>query len=240
MSAQAVGWVFHESPYEGAVFALHLAAADIVNDAHGNELWASVATLAGKARMSERHARRGMSRLVRDGFLEVLSVEPGKVCRYRFLMPDPGHGVTPDMVSPLTNESPDPGHGVTGPLTSGASHTSIPTKENSSSSTQPVVAAEAFDEFWSIYPAKKAKGAARKAWAKAVKSTDPYLIIAGATRYCSDERVLKGYIQNPATWLNGEGWDDEPSPPARSAKSIQTEAVLNGFLTAAATRELNP
>lgn len=238
MSADAVGWAFRNSPYKGAVLALHLAIADVVNDLHGNEMWMSVPKLAGKARMSERHARRGMAQLVRDGYLEPVSEQPGGVSRYRFLMPNPGRHVTPDVVSPLTNEAPDPGHGVTPPLTNGATPTSSLTKENSSSSTQRGSAS--FDEFWSVYPAKKAKGTARKAWAKAVKGTDPDLIVAGAVRYRSDERVLKGYVQNPATWLNGEGWDDEPSPPSRSAKSVQTEAVLNGFVSAASRKQLTP
>lgn len=64
-----------------------------------------------------------------------------------------------------------------------------------------------FDTFWSIYPRKTAKANARKAWASAIKKTDPDLILAAVRRYAgrsSDPR----YVAYPATWLNGERWDD--------------------------------
>jgi hypothetical protein len=109
VSAAATGWVFEHSPYIGAAFALHLALADVANDAHGNELWMSVPTMARKARLSERHVRRGLARMVQDGMLEVVSREAGKSACYRVLTPaDPGHHVTPDSTSPLTGSASTP------------------------------------------------------------------------------------------------------------------------------------
>jgi hypothetical protein len=66
-----------------------------------------------------------------------------------------------------------------------------------------------FDEFWAAYPRKTAKVSARKAWTKAVKSTDPQVILDGLARYrFSDDPQ---YIAHPATWLNGGRWADEPA-----------------------------
>lgn len=67
-------------------------------------------------------------------------------------------------------------------------------------------------KFWSGWPKKTGKAAARKAWAKAVKKAAPFVIIAGAERYrelVTYERREQRFIKDPATWLNGEHWTDE-------------------------------
>lgn len=67
-----------------------------------------------------------------------------------------------------------------------------------------------FLEFWSAYPLKEAKGAARKAFAKAITKTDPATLVSKAKEYHS-ERAREGmrYVKHPATWLNQECWLDE-------------------------------
>lgn len=75
-----------------------------------------------------------------------------------------------------------------------------------------------FDEFWKAYPRKKDKGHGRKAWAKAVKTTDPALIIGAAVafrQWCEAEGTEPEFIPYPATWLNGERWLDERDAPKR-------------------------
>jgi hypothetical protein len=84
-----------------------------------------------------------------------------------------------------------------------------------------------FDEFWKVYPAKKSKIAAKKAWAKAIKVASADQIIAGAMVYRTDARVLAGYVKNPATWLSGGCWDDEPSVPQPQA-ARRSELVEHG------------
>jgi len=79
-------------------------------------------------------------------------------------------------------------------------------------------ASDRFDEFWSAYPRRVGKGAARKAWAKALKNgADPDEVIWGARAYANSPRRAEADIQytaHPATWLNAERWDDEPEPAA--------------------------
>ena len=75
-----------------------------------------------------------------------------------------------------------------------------------------------FTEFWDTVPRKVGKGAARKAWAKAVKKADPQVIIEGMRRYRDDPNREDEFTAHPSSWLNAERWDDDPLP-ARGGKS---------------------
>ena len=66
-----------------------------------------------------------------------------------------------------------------------------------------------FESFWSKYPAKVAKGAAAKAFKKALKSASVDEIMNGLANYCNSRKVAEGIICNPSTWLNQERWNDE-------------------------------
>lgn len=69
-------------------------------------------------------------------------------------------------------------------------------------------------EFWGVYPLKKAKIAARKAWDAAVRNADPREIINAAIRYAQELEASRrqAFTKHPATWLNGGCWDDDPEP----------------------------
>jgi hypothetical protein len=70
-----------------------------------------------------------------------------------------------------------------------------------------------FDEFWSAYPKKKAKEAARKAWVKLKpdetlgKEIIQAVIESAKTKDWKKENGK--YIPYPATYLNGKRWEDE-------------------------------
>ena len=70
-----------------------------------------------------------------------------------------------------------------------------------------------FNTFWEVYPKKKSKGQAEKAFSKL--NPDEQLL---ATILTAIERAKKSvdwqkeegqYIPHPATWLNAKGWEDE-------------------------------
>lgn len=69
-----------------------------------------------------------------------------------------------------------------------------------------------FEKFWSAYPSKVAKDAARKAFAK--RDPDAELVarmLAAIEAQRASVRWTKDggqYIPNPATWLNGGCWQD--------------------------------
>ncbi len=69
-----------------------------------------------------------------------------------------------------------------------------------------------FDAFWAAYPAKVGKGAARKAFAKAIKLTDLETMLAAIATYKARKPDWQNFA-HPSTWLNQERWDDEwPEP----------------------------
>lgn len=71
-----------------------------------------------------------------------------------------------------------------------------------------------FDAWYAAYPRHEAKGQARKAYRTARKKADGETLLAGAKgaaqHYANAE---KRFVPLPATWLNGERWLDDPSPP---------------------------
>ena len=67
-----------------------------------------------------------------------------------------------------------------------------------------------FEQFWSICPRRTAKGNARKAWSKAIKTASPEQIIEGMKVYATATVGTETqYIAHPATWLNAERWLDD-------------------------------
>ena len=70
---------------------------------------------------------------------------------------------------------------------------------------------EQFEAFWRSYPRRVAKGAARKAWDKAIKKTTLENMLKAITEYVA-KKPEKIDFKHPATWLNGECWDDEWEP----------------------------
>ena len=73
-----------------------------------------------------------------------------------------------------------------------------------------------FSDFWAVYPKRRGKPDAEKAWAKLNPSQELFDQICGAIsewRETEDWRKDKGqFIPYPATWLNGRRWEDEAHP----------------------------
>ena len=68
-------------------------------------------------------------------------------------------------------------------------------------------------EFWPVYPRKVGKGQALKAYRHARKQSDCETITAGARRYARERAGEdQQFTRHAATWLNGQGWLDEPAP----------------------------
>ena len=68
-----------------------------------------------------------------------------------------------------------------------------------------------FDEWYAGYPHKVAKAAARRAYFRARRNgVSQEILIAGRDRY-RETKPLEIAWCNPATWLNGERWLDQPA-----------------------------
>jgi biotin operon repressor len=85
-----------------------------------------------------------------------------------------------------------------------------------------------FDSFWESYPKKVDKGAALRAFRRAIKNLDPAVVIAGAKAYAKDPNLPeKQFIKNPATWLNAEAWANGPLPKRKTTDSKALEEWAN-------------
>lgn len=79
-----------------------------------------------------------------------------------------------------------------------------------------------FLTFWKAFPRHRSKRQGQIAWSNAVRrvvqttgaNRDEAIaqILAGAIRYRDDPNRLDIYTQHGATWLNADGWDDDPLP----------------------------
>lgn len=78
-----------------------------------------------------------------------------------------------------------------------------------------------FVEFWRAYPRRVDKRYAETCYHKAIeRGAAESDILAGAMRYAAKvvgDRTEERFIKHPSTWLNRDGWKDEPSrSPSRS------------------------
>lgn len=82
---------------------------------------------------------------------------------------------------------------------------------------------EAFEVFWKLYPNKRSKKDARKAWEKLKPSAELRLTLMtalGTHRISRDWTKDDGqYVPMASTWLNGERWTDVLKPAAAAGKT---------------------
>lgn len=80
--------------------------------------------------------------------------------------------------------------------------------------------ASEFDEWYHLYPHKVQRGAAERAFPRARHSASLDELKAGVRRYVASKPADRAW-QNPATWLNGKGWLDDPAPAPQARGSPQ-------------------
>ncbi|MDX3516252.1 helix-turn-helix domain-containing protein [Streptomyces caniscabiei] len=90
---------------------------------------------------------------------------------------------------------------------------------------------EAFGAFWSVYPKKRAREEAKKAWIAAIKrGADPQHMADRAKAYAHERHGQDPkYTKYPATWLNKGCYDDEPDPQPTPGERPQLRAVSGGW-----------
>lgn len=79
--------------------------------------------------------------------------------------------------------------------------------------------------FWSTYPRKASKQAARKAWDKITATTSAEEIIEGARRYRDDPNRVDEFTKHPSTWLNAGCWEDAPLPARTGSRGSGDRAA---------------
>ncbi len=88
---------------------------------------------------------------------------------------------------------------------------------------------ELFQRFWENYPKKRAKKTAERAWKKIKLSQVPAILAAVERWKKTEEWKREGgrFIPYPATFLNGERWEDMPeeSQPQETEQGQEREMV---------------
>ncbi|WP_122242244.1 YdaU family protein [Pseudomonas syringae] len=113
--------------------------------------------------------------------------------------------------APLVHEACTDGH-----LTTNHKPLTINQEPRDQKHTAQAPADDLFPKFWKLYPNKKGKTAAEKAWKKLKVTDDLFTLIAqGLAKQCASLAWTKDggqFIPHPSTWLNGKRWEDEVQP----------------------------
>ena len=122
---------------------------------------------------------------------------------------------TCDSPPPSPSFSPDPLLlSPTPPCNNPLTPNSIPTappKETREAALFAVDQFDGFDEFYQAWPHKVGKQADRKAWPKAIKAIGSLVAMLDAVdRYIQQKPPDRAFM-NPATFLNGQRWQDQPA-----------------------------
>jgi len=112
-------------------------------------------------------------------------------------------------------------HGVTYGVSHGVSHTARAEPSRAEPLEELLITADAeigtkkddFATFWDAYPRKVGKRKAQQAFKAALTRASAYLIIGGALQYRDDPNREPSFTAHPTTWLNRDGWNDDPLPP---------------------------
>lgn len=83
-----------------------------------------------------------------------------------------------------------------------------------------------FADFWTLYPRRVARKDALKAWGRLKPAQQMAAIVAcAAWRRVWATKDLD-YLPYPATWINGERWDDELPPEFTQSHGSHVAAAL--------------
>jgi hypothetical protein len=86
-----------------------------------------------------------------------------------------------------------------------------------------------FEQFWSLYPRKIAKGAALKAWTRLTPMEQQQALEAlpNHVKYWELKQTEKEYICHASTWLNQWRWMDELDLTPKKEKQDMSWMVTN-------------
>lgn len=85
---------------------------------------------------------------------------------------------------------------------------------------------EGFEAWWARYPHKVGKGAAERAWPKALALAHADELTAGVERYIASKPPDREWC-HPATWLNAKRWLDQPAA-ANGQAQPQPDTSIRG------------
>jgi len=216
-------WLVRDTSISGAAKMVYVVLSSHAG-AQGTT-WLSHATIAAESGTSVSSVQRALSALVGLGLVKVSPRRRDDGGQTSNLYRIEAHVPPGQNDQPPRSERPTPSVRVT--------DEEEPMKKNPTTTTSPSTDVEApsgdywtlFEQFWMTYPRKVGKRAAQAAYVRArrrgVMHTD---ILDGAQRYRDDPNREMKFTAHPTTWLNRDGWHDEPLP-ARNGRMSANEAV---------------
>ena len=196
--------------------AILMYMADKASD-DGSGIWVSKSNMAADLELTDRAVRINIKSMIDDKIL----LEAGRrQCRSGYTV---DYAINLDIVDLLEGtRSPE----LNSPLNlvhpkGGMTFTPTPEPRSPKPSIEPSIEPlfnyidQNFSEVWRLYPKKIGKGAAKKAYEKAVRKIEPNALFQILGEYC---RAIHGkelrYVPNLATWLNQERWEDDLPKPS--------------------------
>lgn len=85
----------------------------------------------------------------------------------------------------------------------------------------------AFSKFWSVYPLKRDKAVAKRAFEKALKRVDLETLVSAAEAYADDPNRDPAFTKYPASWLNADAWENGPEIARRKLTPAERAAELH-------------
>lgn len=223
MSIQAISWALScDLPNAGQKLTL-IAVCNFADE--DGKAWPSQERLAKDTSQSERSVRAHLSALEKAGYISRKkrkkadgSYNSDMIFIQRQISPAANLADGKKRSSPAANIAAKPSIDITNVI------------------SEPSIVR--FDKFWDICERKVGKVHAIKAFKAALKKVDFETIMDGMRRYAES---VKGsdpkYIAHPATWLNGERWNDEHTTHTQQAKPGTGASILDAAARFQARRE---
>ncbi|QXH68591.1 helix-turn-helix domain-containing protein [Pseudomonas asgharzadehiana] len=194
------------------------------NASDQGECWPSYQHIADQCEIDRSTVRRHIRKLAEQGLLRVENRDgpKGNSSNLYFLT----LGGVGQKSTPVGTESTGVGAVPTGGVgteSTRTNHPSEPVNEPKILCTPEAELGEAFEVFWKLYPNKKSKKDARKAWDKLEPDAELRLTLMtalGNHRLSRDWTKDDGqFVPMASTWLNGERWTDVLKPAAANGQA---------------------
>ena len=191
---------------------------------HRNVAWPGQARLVELTGGSPSTVKRHLAELVAAKWIVTLRPDRNKGNRYVVMMPSPqGVDDSVDNESRRVRNDPSDGSEMTPPRSEVEEHEVNPPSPRRGNGRRAGVIAltdeerrQDFEQWWGMYPVKKSKVDAMRAWRQVLADLPPIMALVGATRSLADVTAREHpgsenwqrYMPYPATYLRGARWLD--------------------------------
>jgi hypothetical protein len=168
----------------------------------------SIKSLAARNSIGRDKVKRIMDELLAHGYLKRSEKqghdERGHLAGYDYTTCDPGVTQEPCKAEP---DKVEPAKAVKPPKKNILIEEHQTRKQSNRSADE---LQRLFNDFWEVYPRKRGKGAAARAYENALDKIEPDELLKKVRAFADDPWRPNDFTPLATTWLNQERWDDEP------------------------------